>query len=63
MVERTKFLTVQDVKDRLGIGINQTRQLVNRKDFPKIKIGRKNLIPEQEFEDWIHNSIYKEYKI
>ena len=45
MVERTKFLTVQDVKDRLGIGINQTRQLVTRKDFPKIKIGRKNLIP------------------
>lgn len=57
------ILTIKDVSKRLNIGINQARALVQRKDFPKIQIGKKCLIPEEEFEEWIHKSIYKTYDI
>lgn len=43
------------------MGINQTRNLINRKDFPKIKVGeRKWIIPEDEFDKWMHSNLYKD---
>lgn len=57
------FITTKDVKERLGIGINQTRALIKRKDFPKIMIGRKILIPEEEFEMWLRRNLYKKIDI
>ncbi len=59
----TKILTAKDVSKRLGMGINQTRALIKRKDFPKIRVGKRILIPEDALEEWIHTSIYKSYSI
>ena len=58
-----KILTVKDVKEILGCGINQAYALVNQEDFPKVKIGRKICIPEDEFEKWILTYLRKEYKV
>lgn len=58
-----KLLRVQEVRNTLGIGINQTRRLIQRDDFPKIKIGRSYRIPEDELEKWVRKSMGKEYKI
>lgn len=56
-----RMLSTKEVSERLHMGINQTRTLINRKDFPKIKIGeRKWIIPEDEFEKWIHQMLYKD---
>ena len=49
------MLTVQDVQNRLKLGRNNTYKLINQKGFPKITIGRKILIPEEQFEKYIMN--------
>lgn len=52
------MLTVKEISEALGIGINQTYKLVKRDDFPKIKIGQKYLVPKLEFEGWIKDNSY-----
>ena len=55
------MLSTLEVSKKLHMGINQTRQLIRRKDFPKIIIGkRKYLIPENELENWISRNLYKD---
>ena len=56
-----KILSTKDVASILGMGINQTRELIKRKDFPKITIGKKWLIPEDALNDWINQSVYKTF--
>ena len=57
----TRMLTTQEVAQKLNMGINQTRQMINRKDFPKVKISaRKWLIPEDTLDEWIHNNLCKD---
>ena len=51
------LLTVKDVQERLKLGKNNTYKLISQKGFPKITIGRKILIPEQEFEKYIMNHV------
>lgn len=57
----TNILTTKDVAERLHMGINQTRDLIRRDDFPKITVGKKWLIPEDALEDWIKRSLYKKF--
>lgn len=58
-----KMLTVKDIKNSLGCGINRAYEIVNQADFPKIKIGKRCYIPEDEYEKWIATYLRKEYKI
>ncbi len=58
-----KYLTVEDLQKILGFGKNKTYDLVNRADFPKIKIGRRILIPESEFELYMKRKLYKRIDI
>lgn len=54
----TKMLSTKEVAEKLGMGINKTREIINRKDFPKIIVGpRKWLIPEDSLDEWIHNNL------
>ena len=46
-------LTVSDLQHALGIGRNQAYDLVNRADFPKIRVGRKILIPRDALIRWL----------
>ena len=56
-----RMLSTKEVAQILNMGINQTRNLINRKDFPKIKVGeRKWIIPEDEFNKWIQTNLYKD---
>lgn len=57
----TKMLTTKEVAEKLNMGINQTRAMINRKDFPKVIVGpRKWLIPEDTLDEWIHKNLYKD---
>ena len=58
-----KILTVKDIKDVLGCGMNRAYDIVNQRDFPKIKIGKRIYIPEDEFENWLKTYLRKEYKV
>ncbi len=47
------LLTVNDVSEKLHIGKTNTYKLFNKKDFPKITIGKKLLIREDDLEKYI----------
>lgn len=53
------MLTTKDVSEKLHMGINQTRNMMRKKDFPKINMGRKWLVPEEELEKWLLKNIGK----
>ena len=46
-------MTPADVQRELNIGRNTAYELVNRADFPKIRIGRKIVIPREAFLRWL----------
>ena len=46
-------LSVTEVQEALGIGRNSVYDLVNRADFPKIRMGRKIIIPRDAFLRWL----------
>lgn len=56
-------LTTKEVSKKLHMGINQTRELIKRDDFPKITIGKKWLIPENELDKWLSQNIGKKLKL
>ena len=56
--EREKItLSVKQVSEVLGIGINQAYDLVHRADFPALKIGNRYLISKAGLEAWIESQI------
>ena len=46
-------MNVADLQQALGIGRGQAYELVNRADFPAIRLGRKILIPRDAFLRWL----------
>lgn len=46
-------LKVADVSKVLGIGITYAYQLVKSKDFPKLTIGKRIIIPKEAFINWL----------
>jgi len=57
-VER-KVLSVKDLQQTLGIGRNAAYELVNRADFPTIRIGQSIRIPAKDFEEWLSETARK----
>ena len=56
-----KYLTVKEAGEILNIGKTKMYELVNQPDFPKVKMGRKILIPESEFNNFMKRYLYKTY--
>lgn len=46
-------LSVQDMANQLGISRPVAYQIVGRSDFPKVRVGRRIIIPRQGLEDWL----------
>jgi len=44
------YYSVKDIKVILNMGNTTVYKLINQKDFPKTKIGKKWLIPKSKFE-------------
>ena len=51
--------TVKEAAKVLNIGLNNAYILVNSKDFPKIQVGRKILIPVKSLEKWLEDTCVK----
>ena len=45
--------SVHELADSLGIGLNKAYELVNRDDFPKIRLGKRFLIPIDPLNRWL----------
>lgn len=52
------YYTVSQLSDILPLGKNSIYSLVNKPDFPKIKVGKKILIRSDELESYLSNKLY-----
>lgn len=50
-------MSVKDIQVELGLSKNSAYKLVNLTGFPKVKIGKKILVPRDEFEKFIKQHI------
>lgn len=48
--------TVKETAQVLNIGMNNAYCLVNSKNFPRIQVGRKILIPKKALEIWLESN-------
>ena len=46
-------MTVEELRAAMGIGRRQAYDLVNRSDFPVIRLGKRILIPRDAFLKWL----------
>lgn len=54
-MESRIVMTADEVRQALGIGRRQVYDLLNRSDFPSIRLGRKILVPRDAFLRWLDN--------
>ena len=52
-----KLLKVKDIQEKIGCSKQTAYDLVRLKGFPKLTIGRRYYIPEEEFNQWIKNNL------
>lgn len=52
----TRLLTTEEVAVILHCSRRYVYQLIGTGDFPKMKVGKKYLIPADELDRWVHNS-------
>lgn len=52
-MQENNVLTVPEAAAYLRVSKPTMYNLINRADFPKIKIGRKIIIPRVEFMNWL----------
>lgn len=57
-MERTT-LTVREVSEYLGISLIKAYDLTEREDFPLIRLGRRKIIPYDQFICWIEEECAK----
>lgn len=57
------FYTVTDIKQMFDIGTTKAYNLIASDGFPSIKIGRKYIVPKEEFDKWVKTYTYHEYKL
>ena len=54
-----KMLTVNDIQEHLHICKNTAYKLLKIKSFPKIKIGKSYIIPEDQYLKWVKDNVGK----
>lgn len=55
----SKLLSIKEVKDILGIGLNQTYKLAKTQAFPTITIGNSIKVDEEGLQKWIEQNMGK----
>lgn len=55
-VQKSTCMTPKDIRDETGYSLPTVYNIVNREDFPKIRYGRKIIIPREAFERWLSNA-------
>ena len=55
-MEKT-MISVSEMQSRLGVSRPMAYQLVNKENFPAIRIGRKILIPIKQLDRWIDEQV------
>lgn len=53
VISMAEFYTVKELMKILPLGRNSIYKIVSREDFPKVMVGRKILIPVDQFKDYM----------
>ena len=48
-----RYLNAKEIMATLGIGRSTVYELLNRKDFPAVRIGRRVLVSETALREWL----------
>lgn len=52
------LLTAKDIQERLSISRKKTYELLNRDDFPSIRVGERSIrVPQEAFRNWIDRKL------
>lgn len=62
-IEKTLTYTVPEVAKLLKISLSKAYLLTKTEDFPSIKIGRRILIPREEFMEWMKSQVVQKASI
>nr|PZN06534.1 MAG: excisionase [Caldicoprobacter oshimai] len=54
---------VQEVAKLLDINVTKAYELVRRRDFPALRIGKRIVIPKKAFEKWLDETAVKEKEV
>lgn len=49
--------TVRETAKILNIGLSKAYDLIQQKQIPVVKVGRKFLVPKQALESWLMSSV------
>lgn len=52
-----KTMSVKEFCKEYGVGINKGYEIINSRDFPMLRLGRKILIIRSKVDGWIENQI------
>jgi len=53
-------MNVDELAERLGISRPKAYELVKRRDFPAIQLGRRVIIPVEAFREWLNKQALKQ---
>ena len=53
--ETRMTLTVKEAANALGVSLPILYTLAQQKDFPALRVGRKILIPADQFKSWLNS--------
>ena len=51
--QKRACMVTKDIAFEVGCSLPTAYEIVNREDFPKIRYGRKIIIPREAFERWL----------
>lgn len=58
---KDKTMSVKEFSAEYKIGINKSYEIINRKDFPMVRLGRKIIIIRSKVDEWMENQIGKSF--
>ena len=58
-----RYLTPKEVQQVLGLSRTKTYEMINQKDFPKVRLGKNIWVPASELERFMKKSLFKTYEI
>lgn len=56
-------LRAKDIAEILHCGLDKAYLLMHQSDFPSVKLGGRYFVLRDEFEQFLRNNSYKEYKL
>lgn len=56
---KDKTMSVKEFCSEYKVGINKGYEIINSKDFPMVRLGRKIIIIRSKVDEWVGNQIGK----